>query len=92
MNENNGLGYNENPQVQSQQPFDKKAEKRAARKEKQSKTMSNPVYVAACLVILWPVGLYYMWKNEVYNKPVRIIVSVIISIIVINNLIGIFAA
>ena len=92
MNDNNSLGYNENPQFQSQQPYDKKAEKRATRKERQSKTMSNPIYIAACLFVLWPVGLYYMWKNQVYNKPVRIIISIIIPIIVINNLIGIFAA
>ena len=86
QNDNNNLIYKENPQ--QQQNYDEKA----AKKAKQIKAMYNPFVVAAMIVILWPIGLYYMWKGEVYYKAVRIIVSVLVAIIVALKIIGTLAA
>lgn len=66
-----------------EEPYDEKADKRA----KRIKSFSNPFFVAAFLYVFWPFGLYCMWKYKVYNKIVRIIISILIPISSIYRLI-----
>ncbi len=49
--------------------------------EKQKLTQKT-WFTVIMLIIIWPFGLYLMWKNKKFNKVARIIVSVVIVLIV----------
>lgn len=39
------------------------------------------------LILFFPVGLFTMWKYTKWSKPIKIIITVILALILINNLI-----
>lgn len=51
----------------------------------QSKWYQKPVTVILFLIFFFPVGLYLMWQHNLWNKPVRIIISGLIGLILILN-------
>jgi len=40
-------------------------------------------FVILLLVFFWPVGLFLMWKNQVFSKTARIVISVALVLLVI---------
>jgi|LSQX01.3.fsa_nt_gb type IV secretory pathway VirB10-like protein len=40
-------------------------------------------FVILLLILLWPVGLFFMWKNRVFSKTVRIIISSVLILLLI---------
>jgi hypothetical protein len=49
------------------------------------KWYQKPAGVIILLIISFPVGLYLMWKNELWSKQTRWIITVVIAIVVIAN-------
>ena len=45
----------------------------------------NPKIIFVLLIVFFPLGLYFMWKNSIWSKKTRWIVTGIISIMVIGN-------
>ena len=54
--------------------------------ENQQKWHQKPVTAVLFLIFFFPVGLYLMWKNNLWSKTARIIVSVFFSLLVVGNL------
>ena len=46
---------------------------------------ANPKIIIALFIVFFPLGLYFMWKNSIWSKKTRWIVTGIISIAVIGN-------
>ena len=40
----------------------------------------NPPTVIALLILFFPLGIYYMWKNNLWSKKTRIIISAILPL------------
>lgn len=51
----------------------------------ENKWHQNPIVVIALIIFLFPVGLYFMWKNELWSKRTRWIVTTIVALAVIAN-------
>ena len=49
------------------------------------KWYQKPVGVIILLIFFFPVGLYLMWKNELWTKQTRWIVTGVLALIVIAN-------
>ena len=49
------------------------------------KWYQKPSGITILLIIFFPVGLYLMWKNELWTKQTRWIVTVVIALIVFAN-------
>jgi len=45
----------------------------------------NPKIIIVLLIVFFPLGLYFMWKNSIWSKKTRWIVTGIISVMVIGN-------
>ena len=54
--------------------------------ENQLKWYQKPVAVTLFLIFFFPVGLYLMWKHNLWNKTTRIVISVLFGLIVIANM------
>lgn len=54
--------------------------------ENQQKWHQKPVTAVLFLIFFFPVGLYLMWKNNLWSKTARIIVSVFFGLLVVGNL------
>ena len=52
---------------------------------KQLKWYQKPTAVIILLIFFFPVGLYLMWKNELWTKKTRWIVTGIVAVMVIIN-------
>jgi hypothetical protein len=52
----------------------------------EKKWHQKPVTVVLFLIFFFPVGLYLMWKNELWSKTSRIIVSVFFGLLVLGNI------
>jgi len=50
------------------------------------KWYQKPVTVILFLIFFFPVGLYLMWKHDLWNKTTRVIVSVFFGLLVIANM------
>ena len=50
------------------------------------KWYQKPVTVILFLIFFFPVGLYLMWKNELWSKTTRVVVSVFFGLLVLGNL------
>lgn len=46
-----------------------------------TKWYQNPIIVILLIIFFFPLGLYLMWKNKIWTKKVRIIVTTIIALI-----------
>lgn len=49
------------------------------------KWYQKPTGTTILLVIFFPAGLYLMWKNEIWSKTTRLIVTSIIALAIIAN-------
>ena len=47
------------------------------------KWFQKPITVILFLIFFFPVGLYLMWKNELWSKTVRVVVSVFFGLLVL---------
>lgn len=54
--------------------------------ENQQKWHQKPVTAVLFLIFFFPVGLYLMWKNNLWSKTTRVIVSVFFGLLVVGNL------
>lgn len=45
-------------------------------------------FIILFLIVFWPVGLFFMWKNKKFSKVVRIIITVVLAIGVIGYIGG----
>lgn len=54
--------------------------------ENQQKWYQKPVTAVLFLIFFFPVGLYLMWKNNLWSKTTRVIVSVFFGLLVVSNL------
>lgn len=52
------------------------------------KWYQKPVTVILFLIFFFPVGLYLMWKNGLWSKTARIVVSVFFGLLILGNLGG----
>ena len=50
------------------------------------KWYQKPVTVILFLIFFFPIGLYLMWKNELWSKTARIVVSVFFGLLVLGNI------
>lgn len=50
---------------------------------KKDKWYNKKMFTVLMLIIFFPVGLYLMWKNKHFKKPVRIIISLIFVFMII---------
>ena len=50
------------------------------------KWFQKPITVILFLIFFFPVGLYLMWKNELWSKTVRVVVSVFFGLLVLVNI------
>ncbi|HCY82129.1 MAG TPA: hypothetical protein DHV22_11260, partial [Xanthomarina gelatinilytica] len=53
--------------------------------ENQLKWHQNPVTVILFLIFFFPVGLYLMWKHNLWNKTARVVISVFFGLMIISN-------
>lgn len=49
------------------------------------KWYQKPVSVILFLIFFFPVGLYLMWKNELWSKTTRVVVSVFFGLLVLGS-------
>lgn len=54
--------------------------------QKEQKWFQKPNGVTILLVLLLPVGIYLMWKNNIWSKRTRFIITGITSLVVILNI------
>jgi|LakMenE01Jun11ns_1017448.scaffolds.fasta_scaffold9753712_2 hypothetical protein len=52
----------------------------------EKKWYQKPVTVVFFLIFFFPVGLYLMWKNELWSKTSRVIVSVFFGLLILGNI------
>ena len=52
--------------------------------EQNLKWNEKPTSIILLLLFLFPLGLYFMWKNQVFSKTVRVIVSMFFALGVIG--------
>ena len=45
----------------------------------------KPTNVILLLIFFFPIGIYFMWKNGVFSKSIRIILSFIFGLILLNS-------
>lgn len=45
----------------------------------------NPTNIILLLIFFFPAGLYFMWKNELWSKQTRWIISGVIALFIIAN-------
>lgn len=46
----------------------------------------KPISVILFLIFFFPVGIYLMWKNSIWTKNARIIISIVFVLLVVANL------
>ena len=49
------------------------------------KWYQKPTSVIILLILFFPIGLYLMWKNELWTKPTRWIITGVIILLVLAN-------
>ena len=54
--------------------------------ENQLKWYQKPVAVVLFLIFFFPVGLYLMWKNELWSKKARVVVTVFFGLLILGSL------
>lgn len=54
--------------------------------ENQLKWYQKPVAVVLFLIFFFPVGLYLMWKFDLWSKTTRVLVSVFFGLLVLGNM------
>lgn len=47
---------------------------------------SKKSFIILALILLFPLGLYLMWKNELWNNKIRWVITTIIAAAVISNI------
>lgn len=51
----------------------------------EKKWYQKPTAVVLLLIFFFPVGLYLMWKNELWTKQTRWIVTAVIAVVIVAN-------
>lgn len=46
----------------------------------------KPTAIFILIILFFPVGLYLMWKNEIWSKNVRWIVTILLALIIFGNI------
>lgn len=54
--------------------------------ENQLKWYQKPVVVVLFLIFFFPVGLYLMWKHDLWSKTVRVLISVFFGLMVLKSI------
>jgi|TARA_B100000795_G_C22772950_1_gene428691 hypothetical protein len=54
--------------------------------EQNMKWNEKPLSIILLLLFFFPLGLYFMWKNEVFSKTKRWIISIFLGFVVIGNM------
>lgn len=54
--------------------------------ENQLKWYQKPVAVTLFLIFFFPVGLYLMWKHNLWNKTTRIVISVLFGLMIVSSI------
>ncbi len=49
------------------------------------KWYQKPTSIIIFLIFFFPIGLYLMWKNEIWSKTTRIVISIIFGLLLINS-------
>lgn len=42
-------------------------------------------YIIICLILFFPVGLYFMWKNNIWSKKARWIISIFFLLAIVSS-------
>jgi|GEM_PF-6684898 len=50
------------------------------------KWYQKPVTVVLFLIFFFPIGIYLMWKHDLWNKTSRVLVSVFFGLLIVANL------
>lgn len=50
------------------------------------KLTSKTWFVVLTLIIFFPIGLFFMWRNKMFNMPIRVIVTAFFGIAILANL------
>lgn len=53
--------------------------------QSEKKWYQKPTAVVILLIFFFPVGLYLMWKYDLWNKTSRVIISIIFGLAIISN-------
>ena len=48
----------------------------------------KPIPIILLLLLFFPLGLFFMWKNQVFTKTVRVVVSILFTIGIIGSIGG----
>ena len=56
--------------------------------QNQQKWYQQPATVVVFLIFFFPVGLYLMWKNDLWSKTARVIVSAFFGLLILGNLLN----
>ena len=46
----------------------------------------KPIWITLLLLFFFPLGLYFMWKNRVFSKTTRLVVSIFIGLIIVGSM------
>lgn len=67
-----------------------KLRRKELRKMRAEATQDNPYYIVSLIILLWPAGLYYMWKKSAFSLIARVLVTIgiltLFSIIILGML------
>ena len=45
----------------------------------------KPKYIILCLILIFPLGLYYMWKNKIWSKTIRWIITIVLFFVLLSD-------
>ena len=54
--------------------------------QSEKKWHQKPTAVVLFLIFFFPVGLYLMWKNSMWNKTTRVLISIFFGLFVVKNI------
>jgi len=46
----------------------------------------KPIATILFLIFFFPIGIYLMWKNEIWTKNTRIIISIVFALLIVANM------
>lgn len=57
--------------------------------QSEPKWHQKPVGVIVMLLLFFPVGLYLMWKNKIWSKPIQIIVTLVYAFVTYYQIVAV---
>jgi hypothetical protein len=54
--------------------------------EQNLKWNEKPILIIPLILFFFPLGLYFMWKNQVFSKKVRVVVSIFFVFVIIGSM------